>query len=79
MKVVQTQIPETEYALLVAYAKAHGTTIKDAVRAAIRALTLRDTIDPKDPLFQAFPLSRAKPRMTDASERVDHYLYGRES
>lgn len=76
MKVVQTQVTETEYALLAAYAKAHRTTIKDAVRDAIRRLTLRDEVQRGDPLFRLFPLSKKKGRLLDASERPDYYLYG---
>lgn len=76
MKVVRTQVSDTEYSLLAAYAKAHGTTIKEAVRQAIRRLTLRDEVDPKDPSFGAFPLTQKRARRGDASERSDYYLYG---
>lgn len=78
MKVVQTEVSETEYSLLAAYAKLHGKTLKDAVREAIRNLTLRDEVDPEDPIFRAFPLTKKKPRWPDASEKVDVYLYGHE-
>ena len=76
MKVVQTQVSETEYALLVAYARSRKSTIKDVVREAIRLLTLRDEIRPDDPLFKAFPLTGKKSRNPDASEKSDLYLYG---
>ncbi len=76
MKVVQTQVNETEYGLLAAYAKARKTTIKDAVREAIRKLTLADSVDPSDPVFTMFPLTRKKARHSDAAERHDAYLYG---
>lgn len=75
MKVVQTRLSETEYALLATYAKAHDTTIKEAVRTAIRHLTLPDAVDPEDPVFHAFPVAE-KGRLGDASERSDAYLYG---
>lgn len=78
MRVVQTQLSETEHALLEAYVKARGTTIKEVVRAAIRRLTLPDRVDPKDPIFHAFPLTRKKSRITDGSENLDRYLYGRD-
>jgi len=78
MKVVQTQVNETEYGLLAAYAKARKTTIKDAVREAIRKLTLPDVVDPSDPVFAMFPLTRKKAKHADAAERHDAYLYGRE-
>lgn len=78
MKVVQTQISDTEYAVLAEYARSHKTTIKDAVRAAIRKLTLRDQVDPESPIFKMFPLTRKKGQHDDASERHDAYLYGRD-
>jgi len=76
MKVVQTQVSETEYAILEAYAKSHDRTIKEAVREAIRNLTLNDSVDPDDPIFKLFPLTRKKGKHSDASERHDLYLYG---
>lgn len=76
-KVVQTQVNETEYSLLAAYAKSHKLTIKEATRLAIRRLTLRDEVDADDPLFHMFPMVR-KGRVTDGSERHDAYLYGSE-
>ena len=76
MKVVQTRVSDTEYSLLVAYATSRKSTIKDVVREAIRKLTISDVVEADDPLFQAFPLSRKKARMADASEKADRYLYG---
>jgi len=76
MRVVQTELTETEHALLVAYVKAHGTTIEDAVREAIRRLTIRDEVDPDDPIFEIFPLTRAKGKLKNISEEHDRYLYG---
>lgn len=76
MKVVQTQLSETEYRILAAYAAARKKTIKDVAREAIRDTILPDVVDPDDPIFRAFPLTRKKGRITDGSERVDHYLYG---
>jgi len=73
MRVVQTELTETEHALLVAYVKAHGTTIEDAVREAIRKLTVRDEVDP---IFKIFPLTKAKGKLKNASEEHDRYLYG---
>ncbi len=78
MRVVQTELSETEHALLEAYVKARGTTIKEAVRAAIRRLTLPEAVDPSDPVFHAFPLTRKASRITDGSENLDRYLYGRD-
>ena len=78
MKVVQTQLFETEYSLLEAYTRAHHTTIKETVREAIRKLTLRDDVDPDSPISKIFPLTRKKGKVTDASEKHDFYLYGRD-
>ncbi len=74
-KVVQTELSDTEYALLVAYAEAHKMTIKEATRLAIRKLAIRDEVDPKDPIFRMFPLAEES-RIKDGSERHDYYLYG---
>ena len=76
MRIVQTEVSDTEHALLTEYARAHKTTIKEAVRQAIRRLAIRDEVDSKDPIFVAFPVARKKGRHADASERVDFYLYG---
>ncbi len=76
MKVVQTEVSETEYSLLATYARTHKTTIKGAVREAIKKIALRDEIDPNDPIFKAFPLAKKRARIIDASERSDYYLYG---
>jgi hypothetical protein len=73
-KVVQTVLSDTEYALLAAYAEANKRTIKEDARLAIRRLALRDEFDPKDPLFEIFPLAK-KGRITDGSVRHDYYLY----
>ncbi len=77
MKVVQTEVSDMEHALLEAYVTPRGTSIKEAVREAIRKLTLRDEVDPNDPIFEAFPLTRKKGRLRNASEDHDRYLYER--
>ncbi len=78
MRIVQTELSETEHALLEAYVKQRGTTIKEAVREAVRRLTLPEKVDPEDPIFRAFPLTRKKARITDGSENLDRYLYRRD-
>gem|GEM_PF-959185 len=77
MQVVKTQVSETEYGLLAAYARARKTTIQEAVRGAIRRMTIRDEVDPNDPPFKAFPIAKHRGRHADASERRDYSLYGR--
>ena len=76
MKVVRTQVSETEYSILEAYARSHGKTIKEAVREAIRNLALVGSSDPTNPILRMFPLTRKKGKHSDASERHDLYLYG---
>lgn len=76
MKVVQTQVSETEYSLLTAYARSRKSTIKEVVREAIRLLVIRDEVRPGDPLFRSFPLTTKKSRIPDTSETPDEYLYG---
>ena len=78
MRVVQTQVSETEYSLLEAFARSRKSTIEDVVREAIRQLTIRDEIRPDDPLFKSFPLTNKKSRNPDASEKSDLYLYCRD-
>jgi len=74
-KVVQTQLSDTEYALLASFAEKHKMTIKEAARMAIRKLAMKDEVDPNDPIFKILPLAR-KGRFKDGSERLDFYLYG---
>ena len=76
MRIVQTELTETEHALLEAYVRARRTTIKEAVREAVRTLTVRDQVDPDDPIFKMFPLTRAKGKLKNLSEEHDQYLYG---
>ncbi len=76
MRIVQTELTETEHYLLEAYVKVHNTTIKEAVRQAIRDLTLRDRVDPDDPVFKIFPLARGKGKLKNLSDDHDRHLYG---
>ena len=76
MKVVQSRLSRTEYAVLAGYARSRKTTIEDAMKEAIRKFTLKEDVDPERPIFKIFPLTRKKSRHEDASERHDVYLYG---
>src|SRR5437867_2168113 len=76
MRIVQTVLTEREHALLEAYVRARGTTIREALRDAIRKLIRRDPVDPADPVFKMFPLTRAKGNLKNLSEEHDRYLYG---
>ena len=76
MKVVRTQVSATESAVLETYGRSHDKTIKEAVREAIRRLTLNDSVDADDRIFKMSPLTRKKAKHSDASERHDFCLYG---
>lgn len=76
MRVVQTELSEAEHGLLEAYVKSRGTTIKEAVREAVRKMTLRDQVDPEDPVFRAFPLTKKPGKLRNAAEEHDRHLYG---
>jgi len=77
MKLIQARIPEAEYDLLRREAKRSGKSLQDVIREALRARLLDDTVQPADPLFDAFPLFRSKDgRKARVSERHDEVLYG---
>jgi hypothetical protein len=77
MKLVQARIPEAEYELLRKEAKRTGKSLQDVIREALRSHLLDDTVDSSDPVFEAFPLFRAKNgRKVRISERHDEVLYG---
>jgi hypothetical protein len=76
MKLIQTRIPEAEYDLLRKTARAEGKTMQEWIRAAIRSRLLPDEVNPRDPIFAAFPLVRGKGPKVDVAERHDEYLYG---
>jgi hypothetical protein len=77
MKLIQARIPEAEYDLLRREAKRSGKTLQDVIREALRARLLEDTIQPSDPLLEAFPLFQSKDgRKARISERHDEVLYG---
>jgi len=78
MRLVQARIPEAEYELLRREAKRSGKSLQDIIREALRARLLDETVEPKDPLFTAFPLFRSKDgRKARISERHGEALYGR--
>ena len=76
MTLVQAQVPEEEYRLLRQRADALGTTMKELVRQAIHAYLEHETVDPKDPIFQIFPLGKSGPKGHDTARRHDDELYG---
>lgn len=76
LRLVQARIPEAEFQLLHRRAKAEGKTVQSLVREALRAKLLPDTVEPRDPLFELFPLIEKGGKPHRLSEDHDQYLYG---
>jgi hypothetical protein len=66
-----------EYPLLRRRAAAEGKSIKEVAREALRAHLLPDQVNPKDPVFLASPLIRAKGKTTWSSRDDDKLPYRR--
>jgi hypothetical protein len=76
MKVVQTELNEAEYRLLVDYAKKRGRTIKEALREATLKLVVSDIVHPDDPLFTEPPSVKGTGKRERTSAEHDRFLYG---
>ena len=77
MKLVQTSVADEEYQLLRHRAAKEGKSMKEVARDAIRAHLLPDVVDPRDPIFHAFPLLRKPGKTTWGSRDHDEVLYAR--
>lgn len=75
MKVVQTEVNETEHQLLREISEEKNIPIKELVKRAIYRYINRVKIDADDPLFSS---PSAKEGATNGSEKHDKYLYGSE-
>ncbi len=75
MKVAQTRLSESEYDLLVEYARKRKSTLKDVIREAVRSLILSDKVSPEDPLFVEPPSTSRSARRERTSEVHDKILY----
>ncbi len=73
---VQAQIPESEYRLLRQRAAASGLPMKEVVRQALHAYLKDESVDPKDPIFQIFPLGTSGKKGHRTARRHDEELYG---
>ena len=72
-KIVQTDLDDEEYQMLVDFLDKRNLTIKEGLREAIRLL-LRQELDFKnDPFFKS--RMEAQSGRTDVSEHHDRYLY----
>jgi hypothetical protein len=70
MKPLQVYLDDAEHARLASWARRHGFTKSQAVRAALRALTGKGD---EDPLLAASGMIEGLP--ADGAERFDHYLH----
>lgn len=76
MKLIQTRVPENEYEALRKAAEKEHRTMQEIIREALKARLLSDRYVPGDPLFEVFPLSKAKKgKVHWASEDHDELLY----
>lgn len=76
MTLVQAQIPDAEYRLLRQKAAASGEPMKEVVRKALHAYLRDERVDPKDPVFQMFPLGSSGKKGHRAARNHDDELYG---
>lgn len=76
MTLVQAQIPEAEYRLLRQRAEATGQPMKEVVRKALHAYLGDERVNPKDPIFEIFPLGRSGKKGHSTARRHDEELYG---
>lgn len=76
MTLVQAQIPESEYRLLRQKAAASGEPMKEVLRKALHAYLRDETVNPKDPVFQLFPLGGSGKKGHTAARNHDDELYG---
>jgi hypothetical protein len=76
MKVAQTELSETEYRLLLEYAKKKNLTLKEVLREGVRRVVLQDEVHRDDPIFVEEPVAKATGRKERTSVEHDKYLYG---
>jgi hypothetical protein len=77
MTLVQAQIPEGEYRLLRQRSEARGEPMKEIIRQAIHAYLQDEKVNPKDPIFGAFPLGASGKKGHSTARRHDELLYDR--
>lgn len=76
MKVAQTELNETEYKLLLEYARKEKLTVKEALREGVLRLALQDEIYREDPIFTEKSVAKATGKKERTSVEHDKYLYG---
>ncbi|MEE8400916.1 MAG: hypothetical protein V3R86_02025 [Candidatus Hydrothermarchaeaceae archaeon] len=72
MKVVQTEVSDLEYALLIQIASEKNSTIKSTVKEAIKTYVKMEKVDPDDSFFSE-PVAKKGPK--NGSIKHDAYLY----
>ncbi len=76
MKVAQTELSETEYNLILDYAKKRGLSLKQALREGVIRLVLDDEVVRDDPIFSERPVAKATGKRERTSAEHDKLLYG---
>ncbi len=76
MKVAQTELSETEYKLILEYAKKNGLTLKQTLREGAIRLALQDEVLRDDPIFTERPVAKATGKRERTSAEHDKFLYG---
>jgi len=76
MKVAQTELSETEYRLLLEYARKKKLTLKEVLREGALRIALQDEVHRDDPIFAEARSAKATGRKERTSVEHDKYLYG---
>jgi hypothetical protein len=75
MRIIQTDLSETEHALLTRYARDNGKTIQEVVRELVRDLALPDRVRAGDPVFSEPTVGRKRGTKETMSTNHDKVLY----
>jgi hypothetical protein len=76
MKVAQTELSETEYRMLLEYAKKKKLTLKEVLREGALRIALQEEVHRDDPIFTEEPAAKATGKKERTSAEHDKYLYG---
>ena len=76
MKVAQTELTETEYRLLLEFARRKKLTLKEVLREGALRIALGDEVRRDDPIFVEGPAAKATGKKERTSVEHDKYLYG---
>lgn len=76
MKVAQTELTETEYKLLLEYARKKKLTLKEVLREGALRIAVQDEVNRDDPIFAEGPVAKATGKKERTSQEHDKYLYG---